>query len=147
LAVVETTILPEPAVALLARFLAAGGLVLCDETTRLPASLATQPRVIHLAGSLEQRFQAAAETPDADAQAALLAEVRALLDQAGLQAQARADHAEVETSVLSADDMAVLITVNHAAEPVTTNVHLRGRAEPLRLTLPARHGRLTRLTP
>ena len=68
-----------------------------------------------------------------------------VLDKAGLTARARADHEEVETSVLTGDGPALLIAVNHAAVPVETTVRLSGRAEPLRLSLPARSGQLTRL--
>lgn len=147
LALVETTYLPEPAAALISGFLAAGGLVLCDETTRLPASLADPTRVVRLPGSLEKRFQAAAEGSDPAARAGLMAEVRAVLDRAGLQARACADHEDVETDVLTGDGTSVLISVNHAAVPVETSVRLAGRAEPLRLSLPARNGSLTRLAP
>lgn len=147
LVLVGTTVIPDPAVALLAGFLASGGFILCDETARLPAALEGQPRVIRLAGNLEKRFAEAAEGPVPAARAALMAEVRAALAQTGLQAEACADHEEVETDVLTGDGMTVLIAVNHAAAPVETAVRLRGRAEPLRLSLAARNGLLTRLAP
>ena len=145
LVIVGTDLIPEAATTLLRAFLDGGGLILGDETATLPATLADHPRVVRLAGNLEQRFRAAAEAPDPAARAALLAQVRAVLDQAGLTAQARADQDEVETSVLNGYGLRLLVTVNHAATPVETAIRLRGRAEPLRLSLPARNGRLTRL--
>jgi uncharacterized membrane protein len=145
LAIVGVDLIPDAAATLLRAFLENGGLILGDETTTLPASLADHPRVVHLAGNLEQRFRAATETPDPAARADLLAQMRAVLDQAGLTAQARADHEEVETSLLSGDGLNLLITVNHAATPVETTVRLSGRTDPLRLSIPARSGRLDRL--
>ena len=145
LAIVGTDLIPDAATTLLRAFLDGGGLILCDETAALPATLAENPRVVRLAGNLEQRFKDAAETPDPAARADLLAQMRAVLDQAGLIAHARADHEDVEASLLTGDGLSLLITVNHAATAVDTAVRLRDRAEPLRLSLPARSGRLTRL--
>lgn len=142
LALVETDFLPPAAVARLVSFVRGGGALLCDDTTTLPAELRDNPAVIRFAGSLEQQFQDAVETPNAKACADLLRRVREATAKAGLTSHARADNDNVETNLLTSEGIELLVAVNHAPRPVTTTVRLAGRSTPLRLRLEARNGTL-----
>lgn len=142
LALVETDFLPPAAVARLVSFVHGGGTLLCDDTTTLPTELRDNPAVIRFAGSLEQQFRDAVETPNAKMCADLLRRVREATAKAGVTPHARADNDNVETSALTGEGIELLVAVNHAPRPVTTNVRLAGRSAPLRLRLEARNGML-----
>ncbi|MBM4046728.1 MAG: hypothetical protein FJ279_16595 [Planctomycetes bacterium] len=147
LAVVETDSLPEAAATKLVAFVRDGGLLLCDDTAKLPAELQGHARVVKFDGSLEQRFRDAVETPSPSARTELLNGVRQTLAKAGLTPHARAAHEDVETNVFAGDGIELLVAVNHAAAPVETTVELAGRREALPLRLPARNGALVPLKP
>lgn len=145
LVLVETDYLPEVAVARLQAFVREGGWLLCDDTVGLPSEIRNHTRVMRFPGSLDQQFRDAVETPNPEARAALLGQVKGVLAKTGISPHAIADNEDVETNVLIGEGVELLVAVNHAAAPVDAAVRLASQREPLRLRLPARAGTLVQI--
>ena len=151
LALLETDYLPDDIAVMIADFVEAGGILLCDRLPRfnqtgapckLPAELFAAPPVdekAELAAAtkqvgkgqtvlysrrLEEAYRAAVQGDDLDGRKALRAKINELLFAWGLRPSVLADDPEFDVGLRQAKNTVVLVAVNHHARETETGVTL-----------------------